>query len=137
LLECVEKNQLFANYSDAQKLACVELMILEDVQKFKVLINEGDDGNEFYVIEKGLFDVFVTDKKVSTLGRGMCVGELALIYNAPRSATVKATEPGRIWYLHRVTFRKILMMHNEAESLRTIGFLKKVPILSPLLKSEL
>jgi len=137
LLKCVEKNGLFVNYSDEQKLACVEFMILEDVQKFEVLINEGDDGNEFYVIEKGQFDVFVKDKKVSTLGRGMCVGELALIYNAPRSATVKATEAGRIWYLHRVTFRKRLMMHNEAESVRTIGFLKKVPILSPLLKSEL
>jgi len=115
----------------------VEYMILEDVQKFEVLINEGDDGNEFYVIDKGHFDVFVKDKKVLTLGRGMCVGELALIYNAPRSATVKATEPGRIWYLHRVTFRKRLMMQNKAESERTIGFLKKVPILSPLLKSEL
>lgn len=137
LLSCVEKNELFVNYTEEQKLVLVEYMILEHVGASEVLINEGDDGNEFYVIEEGVFHVFVDDVQVQTVERGMCVGELALIYNAPRSATVKASIPGRVWYLHRVTFRKILMQHNQSESNRNIGFFKKVSLLSPLLKSEL
>jgi len=137
LLSCVGKNELFVNYTEEQKCVLVECMILKHIKQSDVLINQGDDGNELYVIEEGTFDVFVDGILVTTIQRGICVGELALIYNAPRAATVKATKPGRVWYLHRVTFRKILMQHNQSETMRNIGFLKKVSLLSPLLKSEL
>jgi len=137
LLSCVEKNELFANYNDEQRFVLVECMVLEHVQQNHVLIEQGHDGNEFYVIEEGVFEVFVDDILVATLQRGMCFGELALIFNAPRAATVKATKPGKVWYLHRITCRKILMQYNQSESQRNIKFLKRVSLLSPLLKSEI
>jgi len=112
-------------------------MTLKNVKAFEVLITQGEDGNEFYVIEKGLFKVSVDNVSVKTVERGMCVGELALIYNAPRAATVKAIKRGSVWCLDRVTFRKVLMQHNQTESRMNIDFLMKVSLLSPLLKSEL
>jgi len=137
LLSCVRKNLLFANYNEAQKLGLVEHMRLVDVRKSEVLIKQGDDGNEFYVIEVGVFGVSVDETQVTVLERGMCVGDLALIYNAPRNATVVAHENAKVWALHRGTFRKVLMQHNQSESSQNIGFLKQVSLLSPLLKSEL
>jgi len=137
LMSCIKKNQLFVNYTEEQKLILVEYMTLELVKESQNLITQGDDGNEFYVIEEGKFNVFLDGVIIKTVQRGSCVGELALIYNAPRSATVKATKAGRVWYLHRVIFRKILMQHEQRQSKRNIGFLKKVSLLSPLLKSEL
>jgi cAMP-dependent protein kinase regulator len=45
-----------------------------------------------YVVEKGTFDIFVKSgdktRKVAVRGPGTCFGELALMYNAPRAATV-------------------------------------------------
>ena len=54
----------------------------------------GDEGDYFYVIDSGKFDIFVAKGgaepiKVGTVSRGQSFGELALMYNAPRAATVK------------------------------------------------
>lgn len=137
LLSCVRKNLLFANYNEAQKVGLVEHMNLTDVKRSEVLIKQGDDGNEFYVIEEGVFKVSIKETQVAVLEKGMCVGELAMIYNAPRAATVVALTNGKVWSLHRATFRKVLMQYNQSESSQNIGFLKKVSLLNPLLKSEL
>jgi len=137
LLSCIRKNVLFENYTEGQKTVLVEHMTLVDVKKLQILIKQGDNGNEFYVVEEGVFNVIIDGKLVTTVKRGMCVGELALIYNAPRAATVKAIKPCKVWSLHRVTFRKVLMQHNQCESSKNIGFLRKVSLLTPLLNSEL
>jgi len=61
------------------------------------------------VLDSGTFDVFVSgDKKVSYIA-GASFGELALLYNAPRAATVKATSDSVVWALDRVSFRKLIM----------------------------
>jgi len=137
LLSCVRKNLLFANYNEGQISQLVEHMKLVDVEQSELLIKQGDDGNEFYVIEDGVFSVFIDDKQIRILQKGSCVGELALVYNAPRTATVKALRIGKVWSIHRVTFRKVLKQHNEDESMRNMGFLKQVSLLAPLLTSEL
>ncbi|TNN85547.1 cAMP-dependent protein kinase type II-alpha regulatory subunit [Liparis tanakae] len=67
------------------------------------IIDQGDDGDNFYVIENGVYDIFVQKDKVS-----VCVGkydnkgsfgELALMYNTPRAATIMATQDGALWGL--------------------------------------
>src|SRR5690606_33264620 len=86
------------------------------------IITQGDVGDFFYVVERGEFDIFVNpsgapDKssqpygnKVATVSAGGSFGELALMYNAPRAATIISTAPHSIvWSLDRVTFRRILM----------------------------
>lgn len=54
----------------------------------------GDEGDNFYVIEKGTVEVWVgkdnqTPVMVSTIGENGAFGELALIYGTPRAATIK------------------------------------------------
>lgn len=71
------------------------------------------------------------------MGKGDCTGELALLYNAPRSATVVCTKTGAVWVMERQTFRKALMDHNKAYTHQNIEFLKRVELLQPLLSSEL
>jgi CRP/FNR family cyclic AMP-dependent transcriptional regulator len=54
------------------------------------IVNEGDDGHEFFVILDGTARVSRQGRKIATLGPGSGFGELALLENAPRNATIVA-----------------------------------------------
>ncbi|CAH7671098.1 cyclic nucleotide-binding-like protein [Phakopsora pachyrhizi] len=76
-------------------------------------------------------------KKVHSYGPGGSFGELALMYNAPRAATVIATSPSAtLWALDRVTFRSILMEHTFRKRKMYENFLSEVPILVSLSSTE-
>ncbi|KAG0145543.1 hypothetical protein CROQUDRAFT_658461 [Cronartium quercuum f. sp. fusiforme G11] len=76
-------------------------------------------------------------KKVHSYGPGGSFGELALMYNAPRAATVVATSTSAtLWALDRVTFRSILMEHTSRKRKMYEAFLSEVPILASLTPVE-
>ncbi|KAH9816433.1 cyclic nucleotide-binding-like protein [Melampsora americana] len=76
-------------------------------------------------------------KKVHSYGPGGSFGELALMYNAPRAATVIATsQSATLWALDRVTFRSILMEHTSRKRKMYESFLSTVPILASLTPGE-
>ena len=64
-----------------------------DLSEGKVLIREGERGREFFVIISGEVEVRRKGRKMSTLGAGSYVGEIALLSQIPRTATVTATTP--------------------------------------------
>jgi len=64
-----------------------------DLREGKVLIREGERGREFFVIISGEVEVRRKGRKMSTLGAGSYVGEIALLSQIPRTATVTATTP--------------------------------------------
>lgn len=101
------------------------------------------------MVEKGSFDVFVNPEgsvqpgpegmgtKVANIESGGSFGELALMYNAPRAATVVSAEPGcTLWALDRVTFRRILMDSTFERRRMYEKFLEEVPLLSSLTAYE-
>lgn len=113
------------------------------------MISQGDQGDFFYVVEKGPFDIYVNPigalqpgpdgagDKVATIEPGGSFGELALMYNAPRAATVVSAEAGStLWALDRITFRRILMDSTFQRRRLYESFLEEVPILSTLTKYE-
>jgi CRP/FNR family transcriptional regulator, cyclic AMP receptor protein len=63
------------------------------VPEGKVLITEGERGREFFVIIDGEVEVRRKGRKVATLGPGTYVGEIALLSQKPRTATVTALTP--------------------------------------------
>lgn len=104
----------------------------------EVIIKQGDSGDYFYVIEKGFFDIFVDGDKCNTLGKGTSFGELALLYNSLRMASViSKNSSGLLWAIDRLTFRKIVINHNYYKRKRYENFLKNVPLLSTLSQVEL
>ena len=78
-----------------------------------VLRDAGDAGDNFYVVESGEFDIFVNGNKVASRGPGSSFGELALLYNSPRAATVTTRTPAVVWALDRHTFRHMLASSRE------------------------
>ena len=63
-------------------------------------------------------------------------GELALLYNSPRAATVLCEENGVLWALERKAFRYAMKQMGEEKGVTAAGFLKTVPLLAPLTDSQ-
>jgi MFS family permease len=72
----------------------------------QVVFEQGDDGRRFYVVESGRAEVVRDGRVVRTLARGDCFGEIALLRNQPRTATVRASADGdmRVSVLQRNAF---------------------------------
>ena len=79
-----------------------------DVRKDKVLIREGERGREFFILLDGEAEVRSKGRKLATRGNGDFVGEIALVSNVPRTATVTATTPVRALVIRDVEFRALL-----------------------------
>ena len=69
-----------------------------------VVIREGDVGDRWYLVERGEFDVSVAGQPRNGLGPGDAFGEIALLRDVPRTATVTATADGSVWTLERDEF---------------------------------
>jgi CRP-like cAMP-binding protein len=74
----------------------------------KVLCKEGESGGEFYVIMSGEVEVTRGGKTLATVGDGGFFGEVSLVQDVPRNATVTATTPIRSFVLTRGRFLKLL-----------------------------
>lgn len=61
------------------------------------LMKEGEPGDAMYVIQTGKLEVYVGGKLTRHVGRGAAVGELALLYHMPRSASVKVNQNGSLY----------------------------------------
>ena len=103
-LELLRANPIFAPLP----LATVELLATElephEHAVGTVIIREGAAGDRLYLIEHGSATVSAADKAMSTLGRGDCFGEIALLRDVPRTATVTAATPMRTYSLARDEF---------------------------------
>jgi len=116
---CVKEKTIFFGLNKNDREAIINQMYRLDVTKGTRLIKEGDeDADDFYVVWQGSFDILINDKKVATTEAGQCVGELALIHNAPRAATVQATEDSKLFGVHRAAFR--VAMRKEKNKGRTM-----------------
>jgi len=145
----VSHNFLFSHLDDEQSA-----QVLGALQERKVpakdvrVIVQGDAGDYFYVVESGNFDIYVSKTgrveagpegmggKVAGSGPGTSFGELALMYNAPRAATVVSTEPSILWQLDRITFRRILMDSAFQRRRMYESFLEEVSLLASLTPYE-
>ncbi|KAJ3201532.1 hypothetical protein HDU67_001236 [Dinochytrium kinnereticum] len=133
----IKNNFLFRSCDEEQYTDVVNAMSEKRVAKGEEVITQGGIGDYFYVVETGTLDVFVARSGqapvwVADYGPGGSFGELALMYNAPRAATITATDDCVLWALDRVTFRRILMENTSRKRRMYEAFLEEVPLLVSL-----
>lgn len=150
LKAAVSGNFLFMHLDDDQSSQVLSALMEKPIPgKGTRVITQGDVGDFFYVVEKGSFDIYVNaagsmlpgpdgmGRKVTEIGPGGSFGELALMYNAPRAATIiSTTSQNVLWALDRVTFRRILMENTFKRRRMYEAFLEEVNILSSLVPYE-
>jgi CRP-like cAMP-binding protein len=69
-----------------------------------VVFEQGEPGDRFYVVADGELDVLEDGRRVSELGRGDAFGEIALLHQRPRTASVRARSNSSLYALERDDF---------------------------------
>jgi len=136
LEKSMTRNVLFAHLDDTEKKDIFDAMGPIEKKAGETIIVQGEDGDNFYVIDSGEVDVYVNNEKVTSIKDEGSFGELALIYGTPRAATVKAKSDVKLWALDRDTYRRILMGSTIRKRKMYDELLSKVKILEDLDKWE-
>lgn len=136
LQEAVKGILLFRSLDQEQREYVLDAMFEKRVQEGERVIELGDNGDYFYIVDSGRLDVLIKidgeEKKVSTYDNTGSFGELALMYDTPRAATIVATEECILWALDRTTFRQLVMLTTMKKRQLYEEFLGQIKILESL-----
>ncbi|XP_068614364.1 cAMP-dependent protein kinase type II-beta regulatory subunit-like [Brachionichthys hirsutus] len=131
---------LFKNLDPEEMSQVLDAMFEKFCTEGDHIIDQDDDGDNFYVIESGTFNICVkadgTEKPIGCYDNRGSFGELALMYNTPRAATIAATSPGALWCLDRLSFRRIIVKNNAKKRKLYEAFIETLPLLTSLELSE-
>lgn len=94
----------FSFLSQSQKNRLIASMYPMIVEANIVLIHQGEIGSEMYIIEEGEFDVLIDGVFVNKLLANTKFGELALLHEIPRTATVRAVTSSKVWAAEQTSF---------------------------------
>jgi CRP/FNR family cyclic AMP-dependent transcriptional regulator len=107
---------LFAQCSKRELEQIASIADELDFAEGKELTREGAAGREFFVLLEGSADVKQDGDTINTLGAGDFFGEIALISERPRTATVVATSPVRALIVTARSFRRLVDESPEIET---------------------
>lgn len=93
-------------YSDLNDL--ISKLRLFVVPQNEFIINQGEIGSFFYILNSGEADIVVNGNKVGEYSRGGSFGELALLTNSRRKASIKTKSKCTLWGLDKLTFKSAL-----------------------------
>lgn len=124
IADAIKTSVMFRNITDDQREMIYGVMEPIPVKAGTWVIKQGTVGDRFYIIDDGVFEVRILGEGEVDDGTGgalihvyegsvakhlhPCFGELALMYSAPRSASIIARSDGHLWGLHRSAFRQVL-----------------------------
>ncbi len=133
---------LFASMDSAEiDLLCSRLRS-ERYPPRKAIIRQGERGDRFYIVRRGQVEVVARNESgssdvVNRLGRGESFGELALLHDAPRNATCRASVPTEVLSLSRKDFEKLVkarfaLLEKVDRSIRRADLLRRMPLFAEL-----
>jgi CRP-like cAMP-binding protein len=114
-VQALKRAPLFEGLSRKELVLLARVTEDLEVPAGKVLCREGETGQEFFVIVEGKTDVTSKGKRVATRGDGDFVGEIALLEDTKRTATVTAKTPLRLFVLTRRDFRRLVNENPSVE----------------------
>lgn len=106
---------LFAGLSPDDLATLAEVTSRRSLDVGIVLTREGEVGEEFFVIERGVVTISAQEQLLRTLGPGDFLGEIAILFGGTRTATAVATEAGSLLVLHKADFLELLAANTSIE----------------------
>lgn len=134
----LQMNFMFNTLEDHDLDVIIKAMEQRNYAQNQQVIKQGDDGEELFIVASGklkcekVFPNQTTPTFLKFYSVGEVFGELALMYNAPRAASIYAVEPSTAFSLDRGTFNHIVKSAAIKKRETYEQFLKKVEILAEL-----
>jgi cAMP-dependent protein kinase regulator len=142
LIEVLKRSFLFQSLDD-HDLQVVSLAMRGPLQLAPGhrIIQEGQSGDHLYVVQDGALDcarlIDGVERVVKTCVQGDLFGELALLYNCPRAASVVSRTDSTVWELDRETFNNIVMIAVQRKRTLYHDMLRKVPVFVNMSEGEM
>lgn len=131
--EAIMENDFLKHLAPSQVREIVDYMEKKKIAAGAFVIREGDSGSHLYVSSEGEFEVIKDGKQVlGKLGIGKAFGELAILYNCKRTASIRALTNGEVWMIDRDVFQQVMVNSGVQRLKDQLQFLKQVPLLSKL-----
>jgi CRP-like cAMP-binding protein len=141
IAEALCGNTFMKSLAPDQRQKIIDAMEKKHYQANVEIIREGTDGNHMYVLEKGAVTVTKGTGKEKTfvcdLGAGQLFGELAILYNCRRTATVKSKTSVSVWQLERVIFQQVVKSAGQAKEEERFNMISKVKELKQFSEAKL
>jgi len=130
--QAILDNDFMKNLDMGQIREIVECMYPVSYKKNDMIIKEGDVGSLVYVMEEGKVEVTKENQKLSTMSPGKVFGELAILYNCTRTASVRALVDCKLWAIDRQIFQSIMMKTGLLKQKEYMDFLRSISIFKSL-----
>ncbi|CAC5402187.1 cAMP-dependent protein kinase catalytic subunit,cAMP-dependent protein kinase type 2,Putative serine/threonine-protein kinase PRKY,cGMP-dependent protein kinase 2,cAMP-dependent protein kinase type 3,cAMP-dependent protein kinase catalytic subunit gamma,Ribosomal protein S6 kinase beta-1,cAMP-dependent protein kinase catalytic subunit alpha,Ribosomal protein S6 kinase beta,Protein kinase 3,cGMP-dependent protein kinase, isozyme 2 forms cD5/T2,Serine/threonine-protein kinase sck2,cGMP-dependent protein kina len=130
--DAIHDNDFLKNLDSTQVREIVDCMYEKKIKQGHYIIREGDAGQHLYVSADGELEVLKSNKVLGKMTAGRAFGELAILYNCTRTASVRALTDIRVWVLDRRVFQAIMMKTGLQRQEENIKFLRSVPLLQNL-----
>jgi len=132
----ISANTLFQGTTEVNFEDFVDVFEKKVFPKDSTVIKQGDEGFSFYVVESGTLDIYIKggegggdEMQVGVpYMKGGSFGELALIYNSGRAATIKSAESCVLWKISKLAFRGLRHQHEQKAHTMIISQLSKVKV---------
>ncbi|KAJ7379017.1 hypothetical protein OS493_018811 [Desmophyllum pertusum] len=131
--DAINENDFLKNLESAQVREIVDCMYPKNYNKSEMIVKEGDIGQALYVIAEGRLEVTKDSEVLGEMNGGTVFGELAILYNCKRTASVKVPSFGSSIV---VCFQTIMMRTGMMRQAEHIAFLKSVTLLMNLSEQE-
>ncbi|XP_067272829.1 cGMP-dependent protein kinase 1 [Pseudorasbora parva] len=132
IAKAIGKNDFLRRLDEEQISMMVELMKVQDCRPGDVIIREGTDGDSMYIVAAGELKVTQAGRDLRTLRSGDMFGELAILYNCKRTASVTVVTAVKLWCIERQTYRSIMTNKSKMKREQLMGFLKTARTLKAL-----
>ncbi|XP_049446847.1 cGMP-dependent protein kinase 2 [Epinephelus fuscoguttatus] len=124
IVKSIQKNDFLSRLDEEQTAMMVDLLAVSNFKPGEDVIQEGSEGDSMYIVAAGELVVTQAGRSLRSLTTGDVFGELAILYNCKRTATVKAKTAVRVWCMERQTYRTIIANKSKKKREQLMGFLK-------------
>ncbi|VDK53954.1 unnamed protein product [Anisakis simplex] len=130
--DAVQKNDFLRQLAKEQVIELVECMYEMRARAGQWIIQEGEPGDRLFVVGEGQLQVSREGNALGTIGPAVVMGELAILYNCVRTASIQALTDVQLWVLDRSVFQMITMRLGMERHAQLMAFLDNVSIFENL-----
>ena len=130
------KHFIFASLSPENQRVIIEVMKHYRLAAREIVFEQGRPATNFFIVAAGRLEVLVGGRLVNTLQSGDGFGELALLHDTSRSATIRSLEPCSLWAVDGKTFRRFLQTVNSQNYAENKAFVNSVHIFASLTEAQ-